>query len=60
MISESSHLQDLVRSIDAGGLGGIDRQVTEKMSARAKRFNLETSGPRFEYEDIVKLLNLFI
>ena len=52
-------MKDLVRSIDAGGLGGIDRQVTEKMSARAKRFNLETSGPRFEYEDFFKLLNLF-
>lgn len=48
-----------MRSIDAGGLGGIDRQVTEKMSARAKRFNLETSGPRFEYEDFVRLYDAF-
>ena len=49
----------MVRSIDAGGLGGIDRQVTEKMSARAKRFNLESSGPRFEYEDFVRLYDAF-
>ena len=54
-----SNLKDLVRSIDAGGLGGIDRQVTEKMSARAKRFNLETSGPRFEYEDFMRLYDAF-
>ena len=54
-----SNLKDLIRSIDADGLGGIDRQVTEKMSARAKRFNLETSGPRFEYEDFVRLYDAF-
>jgi hypothetical protein len=47
--------QDLVRSIDAGGLGGIDRQVTEKMSARAKRFNLENKSSEFQYEDFIKL-----
>ena len=29
------------------------------MSARAKRFNLETSGPRFEYEDFVRLYDAF-
>ena len=31
-----------------GGFGGIDRQVTEKMP-----------GPRFEYEDFVRLYDAF-
>ena len=50
-------MQDLVQSIDAGGLTGLDRQATERMTARAKRFNLEGSnrGPEFSFEDYVSL-----
>ncbi len=54
-------MQDLVRSIDAGGLVGLDRQATEKMSARARRFNLDSAarGTEFAYEDYVQLYDSF-
>ena len=34
---------------------GLDRQITEKMSARAKRFNIQGAGSHVKYEDIVQL-----
>lgn len=44
----SSSSQDLIRSVDTG----LDREVTQKMEARAKRFNMTGT---VNYEDIVAL-----
>ncbi len=45
--------------MDAGGLvsSGLDREVTEKLSARAKRFNLPAND--IEYDEVVKLYDSF-
>ena len=34
---------------------GIDRSVTEKMEARAKRFNLQSAGINIHYDDMIGL-----
>ncbi len=46
--------QDLLREIGPSGVETLDRAVTERMTARAKRFNL-TSGTDINYDDYIKL-----
>lgn len=48
-------LQDLLQEIGGNEVIGIDRDVTEKMEARAKRFNLQAAGSNIHYEDMVEL-----
>ena len=47
--------QDLLREIDPSGVDTIDRAVTEKVEARAKRFNLKNGGANVTFDDFVKL-----
>ena len=47
--------QDLLQEIGGHDTIGIDRDVTEKMEARAKRFNLQAAGSNIHYEDMVEL-----
>lgn len=43
-------LQDLVLGVDAADCNVLDRQVNERMAARAKRFNLkEDTRTREDY-----------
>lgn len=49
--------QDLLKEIGASGVDVLDRQVTERLEARAKRFNLQQSGinANVSFDDVVKL-----
>ena len=55
MIISLDLLQDLLQEIGGHDTIGIDRDVTEKMEARAKRFNLQAAGSNIHYEDMVEL-----
>jgi hypothetical protein len=37
----------------------LDRAVTEKMEARAKRFNIKSGGSDVKYDDYVKLYSRY-
>ncbi len=51
-------VQDLVRCVvEDDEMSAVDRKVTERMEARAKRFNLETSA---KYDDLVQLYNRYV
>lgn len=52
---ETSKLPDLLQEIGGHEVIGIDRDVTEKMEARAKRFNFQPAGSNIHYEDMVEL-----
>lgn len=52
---EAVKLPDLLQEIGGHDVIGIDRNVTEKMEARAKRFNLSSAGSNIHYEDMMVL-----
>merc|ERR1712226_693283 len=52
---EAAKLPDLLQEIGGHEVVGIDRNVTEKMEARAKRFNFQPAGSNIHYEDMVDL-----
>merc|ERR1711997_587450 len=52
---DAAKLPDLLQEIGGHDTIGIDRDVTEKMEARAKRFNLQAAGSNIHYEDMVEL-----
>merc|ERR1711997_41061 len=52
---DAAKLPDLLQEIGGHDTIGIDRDVTEKMEARAKRFNFQPAGSNIHYEDMVEL-----